>query len=137
MNSDEIIKGILGKKPYLEPYFTRHNRPESTFFLENAKNGLKIISRKVNGNEIRLSSLYNPEQEAVRCLPENTETWQSGHIIIILGLGNPYLFKQVESLLKPNQICIAIDAHFEMGIFLSQNFQETVQFLMRPGSHMF
>ncbi|MDH5654276.1 MAG: DUF115 domain-containing protein [Spirochaetia bacterium] len=133
---NDNIQELLGKKPYLEPYFYGQPYPE-TLCLENAKNGQKIICKQKKNDIIRLSSIYNPQLEAERIIPADVNLWQAGQIVILLGLGNPYLFSNIEKVLQPNQICIAIDAQFEMGKFLCSNFEEPMQFLKRPGCHMF
>ena len=58
-------------------------------------------------------------------------------IVLLLGLGNPHIVREIVKRLKPNQICIVCDAQEEMGTLLCRHFPGFLDFLERPGSHLF
>lgn len=133
----ERIRAILRKKPYLS-IISELESEHSPYLLKNTKSGaLSIAIIRMDGKEKFLSSAYDPAREALRMLPPDSEKWKGREIILILGLGNPSILPAVAEKLHPNQICIAVDASADLGLTLIRGFDGALDYLERPGCHLF
>ena len=128
-----LQEALIRNKPYLAYYFAQTSK-NPIFHLENDSH----ISYHSEGRLNSLSSRYNPERELEQMLAQDkTSLWKSSEIVCIFGLGNPAILTKVLGLLKKNQICIAIDASFELAQIICQESTILWNFLKRPGCHLF
>ena len=126
---------LLQQKPYLQIYF--QPLPQSRCFTLQTDQKTTFITYNNQGQSTTLASRYNPQKDIANICQELPKTWQSGEIIVVFGLGNLLLLEAVEKRLEKGQICIVIDAFFELGQLLCQQSSVMWNFLMRPGSHLF
>ncbi len=149
--NSSIEELLMRSKPYLSVYL-RGGSPAPSgqpvpfeFAIESARSGAPVIvatpasdnstGSESEGRPIALSSRYDPDKEAARLLGDLQ--LQSADLVMLLGAGNPQVLAQLTLRLAPNQICLVIDAHFELGELLVRNDAATRSFLARPGCHLF
>lgn len=126
-NREQSLQSILKRKPYLQIFSTAN---PGRFRLENGDRGLLILDERG-----RALSSSHPRDEARRLLPADAMRWTGREIILIPGIGNLELLAEVTRLLKPDQVCIAVDHRFELASALIAG--PLLDFLDRPGSHLF
>ncbi len=140
ITAHESEAALLRVKPYLSAYFARpdgENAVSARFRLELSRDDRQIPSIVVGDRRQRLASAYAPEQEADRTLPAGREKWKGTEIVLILGLGNPFVPLRLLPALRPGQITLAVDAFFDLGALLCRQHGEFRAYLERPGSHLF
>ncbi len=147
----EQSEHLLRQKPYLRLYFQNFQRPSeysaAHFSLESSDKGMLSVSyrraSRYTSESILLTSRYQPHREAERLLraafpAENrANSGKKREVILLLGLGAPALLGQLLKILEPGQICIAVDAHLELGRLLYSHSADLQNFLLRPGCHLF
>ena len=136
---DILQEKLLRQKPYLSHYFT-HSKEKSAFRLKKVYDDQEMIIYQkddLKGRKIKLSSSLSPRAEASRILQSQKISITGKEVVLILGVTSPECLALIHDQLKNNQICIAIDYHFNLGQELILNSNKTLQFLQRPGSHLF
>ncbi len=135
--SEDTKRLILKKKPYLSLYFQEVHFSSICFELKQSGHTIPPIIYKKGEKSSYLSSRYNPQREVQAMLAGSGAKWQASEIIFILGIANLGIFPEVLARLADNQICIAIDAFYELGQLLCQQSPIMCDFLLRPGCHLF
>lgn len=131
-NQENEQEEIFHKKPYLKNYFLSNkkgSKPNQVYTIGKAKNGEDVLYC----NSKPLASVYNPSKQAYRCI--HSIKIQDNDIIVILGLGNPYIIKYLHDICPPNQIVILIDESPDLVPLLWDLV--LLNFLSVPGRHIF
>ena len=89
--TQDALSRLLSAKPYLQAYFAFEAGDAPTFRLEETRDDSHVPTLLLGDRRQRLASAYNPGQEAERTLPAGRESWKGTEIVLILGLGNPYV----------------------------------------------
>ncbi|MCR9143132.1 MAG: DUF115 domain-containing protein [bacterium] len=155
---NESIESLLLKsKPYLAVYLSAAGgaiEPEQDgheFHLEAAKNGQPVVtatpgaaantadaqadSPAAGARPTALASRYDPGKDAARLLAD--VAIKPTDIVLVLGLGNPVVLEQITARLGEKQICLAVDAHLNLGRKLCAEVPDLLRYLARPGCHLF
>ena len=121
---------ILQNKPYLN-YYLQEKKIDPNYSLKLAKVGNEhFLSYKGKP----LSSSFAPQKQAKRQI-EAYQRIVKTDILIILGLGNPYLFELLNETLPKNQIILAFDFSITSFHLLWEKFLKRI--LSVPGRHLF
>ncbi|MEQ9363798.1 MAG: DUF115 domain-containing protein [Leptospirales bacterium] len=160
--SDSIESLLIKSKPYLAIYLRGGDARELTrksasgdgepapagatapprFQIETAKNGEPVVTVTedpgASGPESRstaLASRYDPGKDAARLV--QAVSIKATDIVLVLGLGNPVLLDHITRQLGEKQICVAVDAHLDLGRKLCAEVPNFLRYLARPGCHLF
>tara|TARA_B100001939_G_scaffold259339_1_gene226305 strand:+ start:27759 stop:30047 length:2289 start_codon:yes stop_codon:yes gene_type:complete len=110
-SAGHVMEEVFRRKPYLQ--FLR-GKSSPDYSLIEARDGSMIPAR---GGKALCSS-YGPEKEARRIL-SGSQGLKRTQILVILGAGNPEIFRATESLV-PGQICAVLDHRLDLGGFYIQ-----------------
>ncbi len=147
--SESVESLLIKSKPYLAIYFAGADKTEGStasgprFQIDAAKNGEPVVY-VTNDDENRptrptaLASRYDPGKDAARTIAAlGGRPIRGTDIVLVLGLGNPVILSQLTPMLGEKQICLAVDAHLELGRRLCAEDPDTLRYLARPGCHLF
>ncbi|MCB1173339.1 MAG: DUF115 domain-containing protein [Leptospiraceae bacterium] len=129
---------LLQHKPYLQLYAQAMSLEH--FQLVSTRKGSHCIAHRLpDGHSKTLASKYDPVQEAERMIANQLPDLQAQQIVLVSGLGNPYVFSGLTDKLQPNQICIAIDHRFDLTVYVCQTWSDPGwrRWIQRKGSHVF
>lgn len=147
--SESVESLLIKSKPYLAIYFAGADETEGStasgprFQIDAAKNGEPIVyvtNADENGatRPAALASRYDPGKDAARTIAAlGGRPIRGTDIVLVLGLGNPVILSQLTPMLGEKQICLAVDAHLELGRRLCAEDPDTLRYLARPGCHLF
>lgn len=100
------------------PVNTENNQ---RFFVEEAKNGEKILYIEENGNRIRMNSSYDPTYEA--------ETWSEKYhqgtarvVIAVFGLSDGYFLRALKKRFRPDTLFIVYEPSISLFHYVYENF---------------
>ena len=146
--SESVESLLIKSKPYLAIYFAGDDlaadssADDPRFHIEPAKNGEPVVC--VTTDDYRtsrptaLASRYDPGKDAARIIAAlSGRPIRGTDIVLVLGLGNPVILSQLIPMLGEKQICLAVDAHLELGRRLCAEDPDTLRYLARPGCHLF
>ncbi|GBF49505.1 hypothetical protein LPTSP4_10190 [Leptospira ryugenii] len=100
--NDSLSSKIFERKPYLRNYFQSFPS-ENKWDIISTKSGQ---AHYVTLNGQALASTYSPEVQAKRLL--ESHNIKSTDVVLLLGLGNPELLKQVNERVAPGQIIVML-----------------------------
>ncbi len=127
---------LLQRKPYLGRLF--QDGDAGPFSLAVAKNDAPVVLHRGGDREQALASRHDPGREIERLVDTaRLDTLRDSEIVLILGLGNPLVLDAVSARLADGQICLAVDASFELGRLLCRKLPLVQSYLERPGCHLF
>ncbi|MEQ8349893.1 MAG: DUF115 domain-containing protein [Leptospiraceae bacterium] len=115
-STGHVMEEVFRRKPYLQ-FLRGKSSPGLT--LQTARDGTAIPAE--DGRP--LCTRYGPEKEAERIL-SGAQGLKRTQILVILGAGNPEIFRAYKSLL-PGQICLILDHRLTLGGFYLQRLLET------------
>ncbi len=124
------LKELFSKKPYLSLYFQGSSEEISPYILQKVKGKEEYY---VSLNEKNLASSVAPLTSGLRMIGE--KKIQTTDLIVVLGLGNPYIIQAINEKLPANQIILFIDSSEEILSCLWDNFIYPAMDI--PGRHLF
>ncbi len=142
---------IFQRKPYLQNYFEFYHKSKAevlpnpthpnsktensvspifpTYSLQKTKSGQTILYY----GDKPLASIYDPGMQAERIAASISIS--SRDLIVVMGLGNPYLLRKINEFCPPNQILLFLDISEDLVPILWETVLEEI--LCIPGRHVF
>ena len=115
-SAGHVMEEVFRRKPYLQ--FLR-GKSSPDFSLLEARDGCLIPAEHGKA----LCTAYGPAREADRILT-GAQGLKRTQILVILGAGNPEIFKVAASLV-PGQICAVLDHRLALGGYYIQTLEST------------